>query len=303
MTTITTRAGKGGPLSFVELDANFTNLNSDKLESSALAPYETTAHAAATYETITGAASTYETAAHATTTYETKSNATTVYATKINPETTGTFVHTGVFGSGTTPRATWSLTAGAVVFPTDVAVWSLGGSLALSANIVKTSGVQVNATTGYSSYVYLGPSSFNCYLRDTAAAGSLGTLLHSFGLSSQGNLTLSSPSGGIGYGAGSGGQIVQGTSRTTGVTINKPVGGIVLFTAAGSATPTSFLVTNSVVGINDIISVSVQGGSNNYIAFTNKVSAGSFTVTFWAAAGTASDTPTISFAVIRGSQT
>lgn len=32
MSTITTRAGKGSPLTNAELDANFTNLNNDKLE-------------------------------------------------------------------------------------------------------------------------------------------------------------------------------------------------------------------------------------------------------------------------------
>lgn len=32
MSTITTRAGKGSPLTNTELDANFTNLNTDKLE-------------------------------------------------------------------------------------------------------------------------------------------------------------------------------------------------------------------------------------------------------------------------------
>jgi len=34
MSTIITRAGKGSPLTHVELDANFVNLNDDKLEAS-----------------------------------------------------------------------------------------------------------------------------------------------------------------------------------------------------------------------------------------------------------------------------
>ena len=34
MATIVTRAGKGSPLTHTEVDANFTNLNDDKLESS-----------------------------------------------------------------------------------------------------------------------------------------------------------------------------------------------------------------------------------------------------------------------------
>lgn len=37
MATITTRAGKGSPLTNTEVDANFTNLNSDKLELTSLA--------------------------------------------------------------------------------------------------------------------------------------------------------------------------------------------------------------------------------------------------------------------------
>ena len=36
MATIVTRAGKGSPLTHAEVDANFSNLNSDKVESSAL---------------------------------------------------------------------------------------------------------------------------------------------------------------------------------------------------------------------------------------------------------------------------
>ena len=32
MSTIVTRAGKGSPLTHTEVDANFTNLNTDKLE-------------------------------------------------------------------------------------------------------------------------------------------------------------------------------------------------------------------------------------------------------------------------------
>ena len=56
MSTIVTRVGKGTALSYVEMDANFTNLNTDKLEASALAPYETSSHAAATYATQTALA-------------------------------------------------------------------------------------------------------------------------------------------------------------------------------------------------------------------------------------------------------
>lgn len=53
MSVIVTRAGKGSALSYTEMDANFTNLNADKVETSALVGLETTTHAEATYATIT----------------------------------------------------------------------------------------------------------------------------------------------------------------------------------------------------------------------------------------------------------
>jgi len=39
MATVTTRAGKGSPLTHADVDANFTNLNTDKLESSAVSTF------------------------------------------------------------------------------------------------------------------------------------------------------------------------------------------------------------------------------------------------------------------------
>lgn len=42
MSTIVTRSGKGSPLTHTEMDANFTNLNNDKLEANDLTPYSTT---------------------------------------------------------------------------------------------------------------------------------------------------------------------------------------------------------------------------------------------------------------------
>lgn len=59
MSTIITRASKGAPLSWTEADDNLTNLNTDKLEASALIPYLTSATAASTYETQSHASSTY----------------------------------------------------------------------------------------------------------------------------------------------------------------------------------------------------------------------------------------------------
>lgn len=50
MATIVTRAGKGSPLTHAEVDANFTNLNSDKAEASSLSTVATTG----AYSDLTG---------------------------------------------------------------------------------------------------------------------------------------------------------------------------------------------------------------------------------------------------------
>lgn len=39
MATIVTRSGKGSPLTNNEVDSNFTNLNADKVETSAISSY------------------------------------------------------------------------------------------------------------------------------------------------------------------------------------------------------------------------------------------------------------------------
>ena len=54
MATIVTRAGKGSPLTNAEVDQNFLNLNSAKLEAGDLSSYLLSATAASTYQTILG---------------------------------------------------------------------------------------------------------------------------------------------------------------------------------------------------------------------------------------------------------
>lgn len=107
---------------------------------------------------------------------------------------------------------------------------------------------------------------------------------------------------GFGYGNGSGGTVTQPTSRTTGVAINKPNGDITLFTAAGSATPATFTVSNNLVGLYDVPTIAVRGATNKYItAITNVVAGASFDITFWTTGGTATDTPIFHFNLGKGS--
>ena len=112
---------------------------------------------------------------------------------------------------------------------------------------------------------------------------------------------LSSGAGGVGYSTGAGGAVTQGTSRITGVTLSKTTGAITMFTAAGSATPASFTVTNTTVAATDVIVLNIKSGaSNTYVLSVTTVAAGSFNITFYTTGGVASDTPIINFAVIKG---
>lgn len=118
-------------------------------------------------------------------------------------------------------------------------------------------------------------------------------------LTTTGGVTVTG-GGGLGYGTGSGGSVTQATSRTTGVTLNKPSGAITMFTAAGSATAATFTVTNSNVAATDTISLSQASGTNLYVLLVTAVTAGTFNITFYTTGGTASDAPVINFNVIKG---
>ena len=111
---------------------------------------------------------------------------------------------------------------------------------------------------------------------------------------------LSPGSSGIGYSTGAGGTVTQGTSRTTGVTLSKISGAITMFSAAGSATPATFTVTNTTVAATDVILLSIKSGATNvYNLSVSAVAAGSFNITFYTTGGTATDAPVINFAVIK----
>jgi hypothetical protein len=104
---------------------------------------------------------------------------------------------------------------------------------------------------------------------------------------------------GIGYATGAGGTITQGTSRTTGVTLNTVSGAITLVSAAGSASYQSFTVTNSAVAATDVVIVNQKSGTDKYITLVTAVAAGSFQITFATTGGTTTEQPVFNFAVIK----
>ena len=105
----------------------------------------------------------------------------------------------------------------------------------------------------------------------------------------------------LGYGTGGGSTVTQGTSRTTGVTINAPSGAITLVSAAGTSSYTTFTVTNSTVAATDVVIVNQQSGTDKYEAFVSAVGTGSFAITFSDVSGTTTEQPVFNFAVIKGS--
>lgn len=94
--------------------------------------------------------------------------------------------------------------------------------------------------------------------------------------------------------------VTQLTSRTTGVTINAPVGTLTLFSAANSATASTFTVTNSFVEAGDVVMVTQRSGADPRSIFVTATAAGSFNVTSASISGTTTEAPVYNFAVIKG---
>jgi hypothetical protein len=119
-------------------------------------------------------------------------------------------------------------------------------------------------------------------------------------LTSSGSVLVSVAASTLGYSTGAGGAVTQITSRTTGVTLSTSTGAITMFSAAGSATAATFIVTNTLVAATDNIIVNQKSGTNLYVLLVTAVAAGSFNVTFYTTGGTATDAPVINFSVIKG---
>jgi hypothetical protein len=115
-----------------------------------------------------------------------------------------------------------------------------------------------------------------------------------------------SVSGGVGYATGKsvGGTVTQATSKSTGVTINTLAGKITTASVALAAgAKVSFTVTNSRVAAVDVPVVAVASGgtANAYRANVAAVAAGSFAITLEnITAGSLTEQPVISFAIIKG---
>jgi hypothetical protein len=106
---------------------------------------------------------------------------------------------------------------------------------------------------------------------------------------------------GIGYGTGAGSAVVQGTSRTTPVTINAPCGTITLFnTTATAGQLTTFTVNNTIVDPTDVVTVSVKTATGFHMASVTSTTTDAFTVSVYTPNAVAvAEAPVLNFAVIK----
>ena len=100
------------------------------------------------------------------------------------------------------------------------------------------------------------------------------------------------------------GTVTQDTNKSTGVTLNSRAGTITMNNAGLTAgSEIGFTVTNSVVGVNDVIILSLGATNttaNAYTAEVSEVAAGAFNITISnTTGGTLSEAIELNFAVIK----
>lgn len=109
---------------------------------------------------------------------------------------------------------------------------------------------------------------------------------------------------GLGYSTGAGGTVTQGTSKSTGVTLNKVTGTITMHNAeldAGESV--GFTLTNSAIAATDIPVVAIKSGAtaNSYNVTVDAVAAGSCKISLHNKTdGALSEAVVLSLAVIKG---
>jgi hypothetical protein len=112
----------------------------------------------------------------------------------------------------------------------------------------------------------------------------------------------------IGYATGAQGAVTQLTDKSTGVTLNKSAGRITMNNAAlAGSTAVSFVMTNSLISINDTIIVCVSSNTTGsalgaYTTYVSYLAAGSALITLrnLTASTSYSEAVIINFAIIHG---
>ena len=208
------------------------------------------------------------------------------------------------------PNGTGSVTASKV----DIT----GGTITGITNLVATGGT-ISGVTFTGSFTGLTLIESTTLATSAAAAGCnlSGSTLAADGTDTNININITPKgtgqtlsSGKMGYPAGTGGTVTQATSRTTGITLNKITGEIVLF-AAGIAghDADEFVLTNSTIEADDVIMLCIKNGGSlaagtrkYYVTQVNTVAAGSCTISVGNLDNGAitSESPILQFVVLKG---
>ena len=308
MTSITTRAGKGAPLSWNEADANFINLNNDKIEAASPSTL-TNKTVNLTSNTLTGTKAQFDTAC---------SDDNFAYVGQANTFTQDQTISSGNLSlSGTGQRITGDFSnatiANRVMFQTstvngDTVVSTLpNGSSTTSGFRAYGSDNLVNGISGdLIASIALGDVRLisnayggGAYLPMTFYTGGSERMR----IDTSGNVLVTSPAG-LGYGTGAGGTVTQTTSKSTAVTLNKPTGRIT--TAADVLAPntlTSFVLNNSVLAATDVLQLSTAPGTYTPSAYNIWATVNNGAATIYIkniSGGSLFEAIVINFAVIKG---
>jgi hypothetical protein len=108
----------------------------------------------------------------------------------------------------------------------------------------------------------------------------------------------------LGYASSAQGAVTQGTSKSTGVTVNASMGQITMDSATlNTLTNVTFTLTNNLISVKDVIILNVGSGATSgaYNCWISSMSAGTCTITVRnISGGNLSEAIVINFAVIHG---
>jgi len=109
--------------------------------------------------------------------------------------------------------------------------------------------------------------------------------------------------GQLGYSTDAQGAVTQLTSKSTGVTLDKSCGQITMNNAAlAGTTNVTFTLTNSLIGVKDVLVLNVYGGTaGSYNVWVSGLATGSATITVRnITGGSLSEAIVINYAIIHG---
>lgn len=264
MTTIVTRTGKGAPLSWIEADANFTNLNTDKLEvGSPATNIAVTPTGGIVATNVQAALAELDTELSGTIT-KTASTGAAVIPTGVTADrpipAEGHFRRNselgrweGYDGSQWADIGGVSLDAAQTVSNKTLVTTDVAGPLNFTDAVASLSVQSVSSITFDANGILAGSYKAGSIVANDFADGAL----------------IENSANGLGYGTGAGGTVTQATSKATAVTLNKPSGRITMNAASLAANTTvAFVFNNSLIAGNDSLYVEVADGYVSNTSYT-----------------------------------